>query len=165
MRNVFIVVVAAVAVAASVVTALPRGLSNVGVGFGGLFGDGSAGFIQAEYDFALPPYVSLGPELGLLFGDGTALNMGAEARVYFIPHYNIMPQPYAVFGGGLLIAFDRGPNDDTDVLGYLQFGAGLDLDLAEGPIVPYFSMGGLVAFGDDSDAAFKLEGGLRFDIF
>ncbi len=147
--------------AASIATALPTGLSCLGVGGGGLFGDGSAGFIQGEFDFAIPPYVSLGPEVGVAFGGGTVLMMGAEGRVYFIPNYNIVIQPHAFFGGGVGIDFEG----ETDVGGYIQFGGGMDFEIPNNPMAPYFDMGALIGFGDGSDTAFKLEGGIRFDIW
>ena len=149
--------------AASVAMALPTGLSGLGVGAGGLFGDGSAGFVQAEFDFAVPPYVSLGPEIGAAFGGGaTVLMLGMEGRVYFIPNYNIIIQPHAVFGGGVGIDFEG----DTDVGGYLQFGGGMDFDIPNAPMAPYFGMGALIGFGGGGlGAAFKLEGGVRFDVW
>jgi hypothetical protein len=149
--------------AASVAAALPTGLSGLGVGGGGLFGDGSAGFVQAEFDFAIPPYASLGPEVGGLFGGRTtALFLGGEGRVYFIPNYNIIIQPHAVFGGGVAIDFEG----DTDVAGYIQFGGGMDFDVPAAPMAPYFDMGALIGFGGGgSDAAFKLEGGVRFNLW
>jgi hypothetical protein len=145
--------------AASVATALPTGLSCLGVGAGALFSDDSVGFVQGEFDFAIPPYVSLGPEVGVAFGLGTMLIVGVEGRIYFIPNYNILIQPHAVFGGGVWVDFDN------DVGGYTQFGGGMDFDIPNNPMAPYFDMGALIVFADGYDAALKLEGGIRFDLW
>ena len=148
--------------AVSFATALPSGLSGLGFGGGGIFGNGSAGFIQGEFDFALPPYLSLGPEVGAAFGGGTALFVGAEGRVYFIPNYNFIIQPHALFGGGYSRTFGAAGFN----AGYIRFGGGMDFEIPRAPIAPYFDMGALIGIGGDGTAgAFQLEGGLRFNIW
>lgn len=159
MRKLFLITLFATATAS---LALPRGLSGLDVGFGGLFGGGTQGFVQGEFDFSAPPYMSFGPEVFFIFGGAEAVAFGGEGRVYFIPTYNFIAQPFASFGGGVGIDFEG----DTDVGGFLHFGGGMDIDVPNAPFAPYFDMGAAVSFtGDGSATAFKLEGGLRFDIW
>ncbi len=163
MKKVLIIAVAATFAAAAVAAASPTGLSGLGLG-GGIFGvdsGGIYGFIQGEFDFALSPYVSLGPEAGAAFDDhSVAPIVGVEGRVYFIPNYNFIIQPHALFGGG----YTRYVGDNAL---YLRFGGGTDFEI---PIAPYFDIGALIYICPTSDgglggtAALQLEGGLRLDI-
>ena len=156
--------------AAGVAGAVPRGLSGLGVGFGGVFGDLDDATLNAEADFGLPPYVGLGPELSLGFGDATALAMGAGGRVYFLAKMNYPVQPYMNFGGGVAMVFIDtsdywwGAHDDW-VGGYIRFGMGTDFDIPNAPMAPFFQMGGIVAFGDGSWSDFELRGGIRFAVW
>lgn len=149
--------------AASVATALPSGLSGITVGFGGHFGDVDQGRVGGGFDFALPPYVSLGPEIMLGFGDDvTLLLVGAETRIYFIPNYNFIIQPHAFAGGGYLHGFvDNG--DDNG--GYVHFGGGMDFEIPRAPMAPYFDLGGLILIAGDTAAEFSIEGGVRFNVW
>jgi hypothetical protein len=147
--------------AAAAATAGPH-LSGLGVGFGGHIGDVDQGRIGVQYDFALPPYVSLGPELMLGFGDSaTTILLGGESRIYLIPRGNYPVQPHALVGAGFgHISIDTRYYDASDSGLYLHFGGGTDFDL-KSPITPYFNMGGLVLIADDSLGMFSIEGGLR----
>jgi hypothetical protein len=149
---------------AAVAAALPTGLSGLTVGFGGHFGDVDQGRIGTGFDFSLPPYVSLGPELMLGFGDNaTLLLLGAETRVYFIPNYRYIIQPHMFAGGGYGHAFWEGDDENG---GYLHFGGGMDFEIPAAPMAPYFDMGGLILIGgDDTLGEFSIEGGLRFNLW
>jgi hypothetical protein len=150
---------------AGTAAALPAGLSGLsfGVGAGAL----TDGYIQAEFDFMLSPYVCLGPELGMGFGDGGAIFAGAAGRFYVIPDYNYVAQPHMTFGAGIAHQFE---DDDTvreeeRTGGYISFGAGCDFDIPQSPVTPYLDLGGFFFAGEDSEAEFKIEIGARFNIF
>lgn len=147
--------------------ALPSGLSglSVGIGAGGL----TDGFIQGEYDFTLSQYVCLGPEVMLGFGS-IAIYGGAAGRYYVIPDLHPIFQPHLAFGLGLAHRFDDGDGDRPDdrdhsaTGAYLNFAFGCDFDIPRSPVSPYIDLGGLFVIGDDSDADFKVEVGVRFAI-
>jgi len=168
MRWRVMLVAAAVAAAAY---AGPQGLSGLGVGFGGVFGDLDDGVLHVEADFGVPPYVSLGPEFSLGFGDATAIAVGGGGRVYFLAKYNYPVQPYMAFSGGVAHIFGESYDYwwgiiDTDWTGgYIRFGAGTDFDIPAAPMAPFFQMGGLVAFGDGSWGDFEIRGGMRFALW
>ena len=171
MRKSFPVFVVALALAPAAF-ALPSGLSGLGVGFGGYFGDLDQAYIGGEFDFALPPYVCIGPEIMLGFGDDvTTLLLGAETRIYFIPNYNFIIQPHAAFGGGFAHLFigDRWhgwPTTGEDQNGgYIHFGGGMDFEIPRAPVTPYFDMGGLLLIRDNTSGEFDLEGGIRVNVW
>jgi hypothetical protein len=155
--------------AAAAAGAAPHGLSGLGLGFGGAFGDFDDAVLNVEADFAVPPYVALGPDLSLGFGDATALAGGLGGRVYFLAKMNYPVQPYMNFGGGIIHLFDVsywGWTADADWTGgYIRFGAGTDFDIPNAPMAPYMQMGGLVAFGDGSAGEFEIRGGVRFALW
>ncbi len=150
--------------AASTATALPAGLSglSVGIGAGGL----TDGYIQGEYDFILSRYVCLGPELMLGFGGGGAIYGGAAGRYYVIPDEHPIFQPHLVFGLGLAHRFDKEDTrgDQSKTGAYINFAFGCDFDIPRSPVSPYLDLGGLFFAGEDSDASFKIEVGVRFAI-
>lgn len=151
--------------AAATATALPTGLSGLsfGVGAGGL----TDGYIQGEFDFMLSPYICLGPELGMGFGDGGAIFAGAAGRFYVIPTYNYVAQPHMTFGAGIAHQFEDEDSvrEEERTGGYITFGAGCDFDIPQSPVTPYLDLGGFFFAGEDSEAAFKIEIGVRFNIF
>ncbi len=156
--------------AAALAGAAPRGISGLGLGFGGVFGDIDDALLDVEADFAVPSYVALGPNLSLGFGDATALAGGLGGRVYFLAKMNYPVQPYMNFGGGIVHLFDVnafGWSWDADWTGgYVRFGAGTDFDIPNAPMAPYMQMGGLVAFGDGGSLGeFELRGGVRFALW
>ncbi len=166
MKRVFVIAVAAVALAAAAATALPTGLSSLAVGFGGQGHAGvSQGRVGGQFDFALPPYVSLGPEIMFGFGNGfMSLAVGAETRVYFAANYDLVVQPQVSFGGGYGGLFDA---DDYFSIGYIHFGGGMDFEIPQAPMAPYFDMGGLIWFDEGGSpwTFFSIEGGVRFDLW
>ena len=162
MRNSVMAVMLVLAAASAL--AAPHGLSglSVGIGAGGI----TDGFVQGEYDFILSPYVCLGPELALGFGGGGAIYAGAAGRFYVIPDTHPIFQPHLAFGLGLAHGFN---NKDTDrdegkTGAYINFAFGCDFDIPQSPVSPYLDMGGLFFAGEDSDASFKVEIGVRFAI-
>jgi len=142
---------------------LPKGLSGLGVNFGGMFGDVDDGIVGCEFDFGLPPYVAIGPEFNLGFGDATVILAGAETRIYFMPQYKFIIQPNALIGGGFGHAIIEDAEDSSG--GYIHFGGGMDFDLPQGPITPFFDVGGIIAIGSDTLAMFALEGGIRVAVW
>jgi hypothetical protein len=164
MRKSAIALVLLVAAAGTGV-ALPAGLSGLsfGVGAGGM----TDGYIQAEFDFMVSQYVCLGPELGMGFGDGGAIFAGAAGRFYVIPDYNYVAQPHMTFGAGIAHQFENedSAREEERTGGYIAFGAGCDFDIPQSPVTPYLDLGGFFFAGKDSDADFKIEIGVRFNIF
>jgi hypothetical protein len=160
MRSAVIAIVLVLAAAPAL--AAPHGLSglSVGIGAGGL----TDGFIQAEYDFILSRYVCLGPELMLGFGGGGAIYGGAAGRYYVIPDTHPIFQPHLVFGAGLAHRFDNedSQGDQSTTGAYIDLAFGCDFDIPKSPVSPYLDLGGLFFVGDDSDADFKVEVGVRF---
>ena len=161
-KNVLTTLLAVCSVSAAI--ALPSGLSglSVGIGAGGL----TEGFIQGEYDFTLSQYVCLGPELMLGFGGGSAIYGGAAGRFYVIPDLHPIFQPHLAFGLGLAHGFDNGDTkgDEGKTGAYVNFAFGCDFDIPRSPVSPYLDLGGLFFAGEDSDASFKVEIGVRFAI-
>lgn len=162
MRNSVMAVMLVLAAASAL--AAPHGLSglSVGIGAGGI----TDGFVQGEYDFILSPYVCLGPELALGFGGGGAIYAGAAGRFYVIPDTHPIFQPHLAFGLGLAHRFDKDDTkgDETTTGAYINFAFGCDFDIPQSPVSPYLDMGGLFFAGEDSDASFKVEIGVRFAI-
>ena len=158
---------ASILVLAAAVTAaaLPTGLSGLsfGVGAGGM----TDGYIQAEFDFMLSQYICLGPELGMGFGDGGAIFAGGAGRLYVIPTYDYVAQPHMTFGGGVAHQFEDedSSREEERTGGYITFGAGCDFDIPQSPVTPYLDLGGFFFAGSDSEADFKIEIGVRFNIF
>jgi len=163
--------VAVLALAAGPAFALPSGQSGLNFGGGAIVGGDTYGFIQGEFDFGLPPYVTLGPEIGVGFGDGTLLTPGLECRIYLIPTREIIPQPYIAFSGGFAAFWFEShfwgfPISDFFYGGYMNFDGGLDVDVPKTLISPYVEAGGMVFIaGGGADGAFRIEGGLRFDVW
>lgn len=157
------VVAAAILVMVAAAGALPSGLSGItlGPGIGG-FVDG---YIQGEFDFALSPYVCLGPEIGYGFGGAGTFFLGGAGRLYFIPQVNSIAQPHLAFGAGMAHYFDDSEhewNNENDTGMYFTFAPGCDFEIPHSPVTPYADIGGLFYIGDDSDADFRLEVGIRF---
>jgi len=151
-------VVLATAVAAS---AAPTGLSGVTLGPG--IGGFEDGYIQAEFDFRLSPYVCLGPEIGYGFGGPGVFFAGAAGRLYFIPQMNVIPQPHLAFAGGIAHFFEEEHFERSDETGvYFTFAPGCDFEIPGSPVAPYADIGGMFFIGDHSDADFRLEVGIRF---
>jgi hypothetical protein len=148
-------------------SALPTGLSSLGFGYGRTFTGDISQLRQVrlggQLDFALPPYVSLGPEITFGFGDAvSSLSVGAETRIYFIPKYDLVVQPHALVGGGYGIVFDF----ESAYMGYIHFGGGMDFEIPHALMAPYFDMGGLIWVGPGwSENLFSIEGGVRFDVW
>lgn len=163
MKMVLIIVVAAT-LAASAATAEPTGLSGLGLGMGGQFTGGvSQGRLGGQFDFELSPYVSLGPEIMFSYGDGfPSMTVGAETRIYFIPKYDLNIQPHALAGGGYGGLFANGGHIS---FGYIHAGGGMDFDVPETPMAPYFDAGGLFWIGAGAAAWFSVEGGIRLDVW
>jgi len=157
-------IAAIIVLGAASALAAPHGLSglSVGIGAGGI----TDGFVQGEYDFILSPYVCLGPELALGFGGGGAIYAGAAGRFYVIPDVHPIFQPHLAFGLGLAHGFDNKDTkgDEGKTGAYVNFAFGCDFDIPQSPVSPYLDLGGLFFAGEDSDATFKVEIGVRFAI-
>jgi hypothetical protein len=151
--------------AAAAALAVPHGLSGVS------FGVGAPGladvYMVGEIDLRLSDFVCLGWELGMGFGHGGVAFAGAAGRFYVIPHYDYVTQPYMSFGGGIARRFDDkdSAEDEESTGGYITFGAGTDFDIPDSPVSPYLDLGGHFFAGDESEAAFKIEIGARFNVF
>ena len=149
---------------ATAAAALPTGLSGTTFGFGGIWGGWyDDAIVSAEADFRVSPYFGLGPEVYAGFGAADGIGFGAEGRVYFLPNYDIVPQPYLGVGGGFWMTFE-----DTSTFweeggegGYIHFAGGLDADIPQAPIAPFFELGGFIAIGEETESFFKLETGIR----
>ncbi len=159
--NILLLTILITAVSAS---AIPLGINGltVGVGLGGL----TDGYLAAEYDFEISKYVCIGPKFSLGFGDGMAIYAGGAGRLYIIPDDHKVFQPQLSFGAGFGHRFD---DDDTfadEALTGVYFVAapGCDFDIPGSPISPYIDVGGLFFFGEESDAAFIAEFGIRIDL-
>jgi hypothetical protein len=158
---------------------LPTGLSSLGFGYGRAYAGDISQLRQVrlggQLDFALPPYVSLGPKITFGFGDPfSSLTVGAETRIYFIPKYDLVVQPHALVGGGYGIVFDLevqphasvGGGYESAFKGYIHFGGGMDFEIPQALMAPYFDMGGLIWIGPGwSETLFSIEGGVRFDVW
>jgi hypothetical protein len=162
---------------------VPTGLSGLGLGFGGHFGghfggDIRQGRVGGQFDFALPPYFSLGPEIMLGFGGNiTLVAVGAETRIYFFSNYDFGIQPYALAGVGYSRTFeDYRLASHGDNYVYIHFGGGMDFEMPRAQMAPYFGIGGLnmnrvewKSFLEpgirNSELLFSIEGGVRFDLW
>jgi len=107
------------------------------------------------------------------FGGG-AIQGGAAGRYYVIPDLHPIFQPHLAFGLGLAHRFaedvevrpgqeqPEGAKSATAV--YIGLAFGCDFDIPRSPVSPYLDLGGLFVIGDNSDADFKVEVGIRFAI-
>ncbi|MCP4230651.1 MAG: hypothetical protein GY771_10980 [bacterium] len=144
--------------------AAPLGLSGLSVSIGG--GGLTDGYLAGEYDFEISKYVCVGPEFGLGFGDGMAVYAGGAGRLYIIPDEHDVFQPQITFGAGLGHRFDDDETlPDEELTGaYIVAAPGCDFDIPKSPVSPYLGLGGFFFFGDESDAAFIAEIGVRIDL-
>lgn len=146
-------------------SAIPLGLSglSVGIAAGGL----TSGYLTAEYSFEISRYVCVGPELGLGFGKSIAIYAGGAGRLYVIPDKHEVFQPHLAFGVGFGHRFEDEDNtrERPAMTGaYITAGPGCDFDIPGSPVSPYLDLGGFFFFGDESDADFKAEIGVRIDL-
>lgn len=133
---------------------------------GGLFIDGSFGYVGGECAFQVVDYFALGPEFSYAFGsDSTAIIAGLEFRPYFVPYSRSVPaKPHAYFGGGYIReTAEIWIFEVTGDGGYARAGGGVDFRIPDNFVVPYFDVGAFTTFSDgESKTKAQIEGGVRF---
>jgi hypothetical protein len=141
---------------------LPNGLSGFTLAAGG--GGPSDGYVSGGYSFVLGPYFCGGPEIGAGFGGGSSFFVGGAGRFYLLRALSPVAQPHLLFGGGLAVADDETSADGADTGAYLRFGAGLDVDVPQAPVSPFFDAGAFAFTARDPEVGFIIGGGLRVNV-
>lgn len=143
-----------------------RNIVAISGGAGGLFIDGSLGYVGGECAFQVIDYLALGPEFSYAIGsDSTAIIAGLEFRPYFVPYSrSVLVKPHAYVGGGYVReTVDVGIFEATGDGGYARAGGGIDFRVPGSFVAPYFDAGAFITFsGGDSKTKAQAEGGVRF---
>lgn len=145
----------------------PRGLSGLSFSGGAVSAESKiSGAARVGGSFYLSDYFTLGPAIEVLFNsDGTGLYGLASARIYFIPYTHPIVKPYFQFEAGVgsaTVYVQEGPffwnTRKTTAFSYTAGGSiGMDFDIPNAVVTPYFDVGGLVAvasYHGATDSAF-----------
>ncbi len=149
--------------------ALPVGLSGLNIAGGGMFEFGglTMGYAGVGGDFGIGSFLSLGLRAYVGHGDRLVWGVGPQARVYFMPKSGAPFQPYASVGGGYGITYaeDYWGYLEDQPGGYAHVGLGTDIEFGERPLAPFFDVGSLILFGDDTHVFLYVQSGVRFAIW
>ncbi|UCE27203.1 MAG: hypothetical protein JSW52_00145 [Candidatus Coatesbacteria bacterium] len=149
--------------------AYPAVLSGINFAGGGMFEFGglTMGYAGVGGDFGIGSHFSLGVRGYVGHGDRLVWGVGPQARIYFIPKSGAHFQPYTAVGGGYGITYaeDYWGYLEDQPGGYAHVGLGTDFGFWGQSMAPFFDVGSLMLFGDDTHVFLYVQSGVRFGIW